>query len=299
MPSERSYDSALSPHDWYDGSVAIPADDSATTSESWARLGRHPGAAIVPDDGVSTARESGSEVRRSYEARQEQYASYQSRYVDEPRQSDQVIISMVERLTQESGGTSVLDIGCSTGNLLRHMRRALPDIALNGADLIDHHLDLCRADPDLAGMPFMHLDVLGEPLGKTFDVVICNALNNHFDEDAYRVSANNVAAMTSEGGHYIGFEWIHPFEVDYQIIEKSHHRDIDDTLYFRSQASVINVLKDAGFTSIAFFPFELTVDLPVKGWQSLDTYTVDVAGGRKLSFRSALSQPWCHFIAAK
>ena len=299
MPSERSYDSALTPHDWYDGSVAIPVDDSATTAEPFARLDRRQDADIAPGNGSSMARESGSEVRRSYEARQEQYASYQSRYVDEPRQSDQVIISMVERLTRNSGGASVLDIGCSTGNLLRHMRRALPDIALNGADLIDHHLDICRASADLAGIRFVHLDVLGEPLGRTFDVVICNALNNHFDEDAYRVSANNVAAMTSKGGHYIGFEWIHPFEVDYQIIEKSHHRDIDDTLYFRSQASVTNVLKEAGFTSVAFFPFELTVDLPVKGWHSLDTYTVDVSGNRKLSFRSALSQPWCHFIATK
>jgi hypothetical protein len=53
------------------------------------------------------------------------YDIYQKRYRDSIRESDKVLIELIRSVI---GGrsASLLDVGCSTGNLLRHVKRLLP-----------------------------------------------------------------------------------------------------------------------------------------------------------------------------
>ena len=65
------------------------------------------------------------------------YHGYQDRYVDNARENDKVIIQYVKEIVDESKHTlELLDIGCSTGNLLRHLKRNIPNIKLTGGDLL-------------------------------------------------------------------------------------------------------------------------------------------------------------------
>src|SRR5260370_38896184 len=78
------------------------------------------------------------------------YDDYQARYATQIRESDKVILGLVRDLT--GGRGNVLDIGCSTGNLLLHMKRALPNLSLVGGELVESSLNIAKSNPDLAGV---------------------------------------------------------------------------------------------------------------------------------------------------
>jgi len=65
-----------------------------------------------------------------------QYEEYQQKYVHTIRESDRVLIRMARELlgslAADGRKPSVLDAGCSTGNLLRHLNAALPGLDLTG-----------------------------------------------------------------------------------------------------------------------------------------------------------------------
>ena len=63
------------------------------------------------------------------------YLAYQEKYRDTPRASDVELIRLISKLTPKNG--SVLDVGCSTGNLLRHLKAERTDLTLYGVD-VDH-----------------------------------------------------------------------------------------------------------------------------------------------------------------
>jgi|SRR5215831_17302869 len=80
-----------------------------------------------------------------------QYNFYQERYRGSMRESDKVLIELIRGATEPA---SLLDIGCSTGNLLRHIRCLVPGLRLSGANLSRSAIEQCRVDPDLAGTAF-------------------------------------------------------------------------------------------------------------------------------------------------
>lgn len=62
---------------------------------------------------------------------QDRYSEYEQRCLEEPKESDKVLVSMVSEFTRgRESECSLLDIGCSTGNFLRHLRSALPGLQL-------------------------------------------------------------------------------------------------------------------------------------------------------------------------
>ncbi len=65
----------------------------------------------------------------------------------------------------------VLDIGCSSGNFLRHLNRLVPGLELVGADLTPAVLDQCRADPEIEGIKFEALDIVDLPVA-AYDIVV-------------------------------------------------------------------------------------------------------------------------------
>jgi SAM-dependent methyltransferase len=224
------------------------------------------------------------------------YSEYQRRYANTIRESDRVLIELVREVT---GGTpaSLLDIGCSTGNLLRHLKQVVPEVGLTGGDLTPAVLDACRADPELEGVAFEVLDLLELP-PSTFDVIVANAVLYLLRDGEYEEAAASVAQALRPGGTFLAFDFFHPFEQDLTIREASKTHPDGLTLHFRPYSRARAVFQEAGFAEVEFRPFAIPIDLErPEDDAEIISYTVPAADGTRQLFRGTLYQPWCHFVA--
>jgi SAM-dependent methyltransferase len=231
------------------------------------------------------------------------YNAYQAKYAKDIRESDKVLLEIVRDAigANRTRPLRLLDIGCSTGNLLLHLKRLFPDLELTGADLAESSLEECRRNPALEGIRFEKLDMLKLPRKDHFDIVVANAVAVYFYWDEYEKALRSVGASLRRGGTYIAFEWLHPFEhQDIVITETTMGHPEGLRICFRPMKRVAELLGNAGFTDIQFRPFDIPIELPMRGHdQEVFSYTVRAADGRNICFRGALSQPWCHLIARK
>jgi len=232
------------------------------------------------------------------------YNAYQEKYRTTPRESDKVITSIIGDLI-EGGSFSrdvrILDIGCSTGNLLRLLRSVFPEAHLTGSDLSTSCLDQCLASPDLAGVHFQQTDVLDLDVKSSFDIVILNAVSWVFDWDEFRLAMQNCFNNLDSNGALILFEWLNPFEhQDLRITETSIGHPEGMTYYIRPMRAVTQQLERIGFESISIRPFNLPIDLEFPGYDAeLTSYTVRRDNGSRLCFRGSFFQPWSHTLARK
>lgn len=228
------------------------------------------------------------------------YDAYQDRYRDNIRESDKVLVELVR---QAAGGRSarLLDIGCSTGNLLRHLKRLVPGLQMTGSDLSESAIAKCKADPELAGIAFGTHDMLNLAPAGRFDVIVANAVGYLFEWADYERSARSVCQALDPGGAYIAFEWLHPFAVqDLTITETSQWHPDGLRMHSRPMPKVEATFRAAGFSSVEFRPFTLPIDLPFPGHDAdVVTYTRKDEHGERMAFRGVLYQPWCHMIARK
>jgi len=240
----------------------------------------------------------------------EKYIKYQQRYREQIRESDKVILEMVRELLAgpfQGCKVSCLDIGCSTGNLLFHLRRAFPDIELTGGDFAESQVESCRADKTLAGIQFEMMDMLNIEDQRIFDIVISNAVLYMFSDRQYSLAIKSVSKALSDNGRFLSFDFAHSYEQDIKIIEKSksHPKGLD--IHFRPYSKIRKVFEKSNFTNIDFRPFRIPIDLArgsvykdgESGFEDLNSYTVKTETGDRLLFRGSLYQPWCHMIAHK
>jgi SAM-dependent methyltransferase len=238
------------------------------------------------------------------------YVAYQQRYNDEPRESDKVVIELVRAEVAGRGSVSLdlLDAGCSTGNLLRHLRRALPGVRLTGGELQESALVACRADAELEGVSFERLDVTDLGLDQAFDVIVVNAVFYMMTDEVVQRGFRSVAQALRPGGALVAFDFFHPYPQDLAIMEKSASWPNGLMLHFRQMATVERMLVNAGFESAHFEPFRIPIDLErgknqfganASGFEDLNSYTVRTENQDRLLFRGTLFQPWCHLVARK
>jgi len=238
-----------------------------------------------------------------------QYSDYQKRYAVEPRESDKEIARLIGRCLRstvfpKAEPFSVLDIGCSTGNLLRFLRRIYPKLSYAGGDLMKPHIDECKADEELAGMRFEVMDIFDLPSDKPFDVIIANAVCQMFEQDEYERAVASMARALGPDGWLIAYELIFPGDKEQRVIEKSLGHPEGLKFWLRSERKTRQALERAGFDDIAITPFEIPIDLPKPISSGTDddlrTYTVrDPVTHRNLMFRGELYQPWAHICARK
>lgn len=228
------------------------------------------------------------------------YLAYQRRYADQPRESDRVLVRLVDEITAGTPGAAVLDLGCSTGNLLRHLLRIRPDLRLTGGDLIASHLDACRTDPELAGVAFREMDALA--IGRTaeWDVITVNAVLYLFTPEQLAAALAGVAAALKPGGTLVVFDLFHPFGQELTITEASATHPEGLTLHFRSYRAVGDACAKAGLGEPRITPFRIPIALPRPDDDTeIISYTVPAADGERLLFRGTLHQPWCHAVIPK
>lgn len=231
--------------------------------------------------------------------RMQLYATTQARYAERPRESDRVLIEMMAERGVTAGST-VVDVACSTGNLLRHIGRRWPGIALTGRDLSEEALTVARSDGDLVGIGFERADLLQPSTGPTFDVVIANAVLYQFRDADYGLALAGLAALTRPGGLVFAFDWYHDWEQDLTITEKTPLDPDGMTIVCKSFRTATRLYAEAGFDRVTFHPYAIPVDLP-KPVDPRDnrSYTVKTESGSRLTFRGGLYQPWCHVVARK
>jgi len=233
-----------------------------------------------------------------------EYNAYQQKYAQNIRESDKVIIKMVRALVEErrwSAAPKLLDIGCSTGNLLLHLKQLVPALDLTGCDLAKSSLEACRHNPQLSGITFSEMDMLHLGARDAFDIVVANAVAVYFDWVEYEKGLRSVWHALRPGGAYIAFEWLHPFvHQDLIIYERTmgHPRGIQ--ICFRPISKVSDLMRRVGFGGIEFSPFVMPIDLPrPDDDEEVLSYTVKNEQGERMTFRGALYQPWCHVLARK
>lgn len=228
------------------------------------------------------------------------YNDYQQKYTSTIRESDRVMLTLVsEWLAQNhpSNRPSLLDVGCSTGNFLLHLKRLCGErLKLTGGDLAVSSLDACRANPDLAGINFEVLDITALP-ESTYDLIVVNAVLYMFMEDQYQSALGSLRKALKPGGAVLVFDFAHEFAQDIEIMEKTSSHPNGLRLCFRPMTKVIASAKAARFSKVEFRPFVLPIDLPRPADNAeIITYTVKNEQGSRMAFRGTLYQPWCHMI---
>jgi SAM-dependent methyltransferase len=236
------------------------------------------------------------------------YAEYQDKYADNPRESDkrtaQLVLQSLRALQPMDHRPRILDIGCSTGNFLRHLKRLNINADLIGGDLMESHLDICRKNPALAGVSFQTMDVLDLPVDRPFDIITANAVNQMFDLHEYKQAMKSIGRALMPGGWFIAYEFVHNDLAERKIVETSKWHPDGLAIWFRSHAFVTLALKEADFYFADITPFDIGIDLPkpVPGSieaQTLVTHTIKTDSGSRLLMRGALNQPWAHIVARK
>jgi SAM-dependent methyltransferase len=232
------------------------------------------------------------------------YQEYQKRYAATIREFEKVVIRLIGEVSQSiprSGEPlTLLDIGCSTGNFLMHLRNTFPQMLLTGGDVAPGLPEVWRENPQLFGIQLRVMDILELPRDQRFDIVCANAALMFFDDAQFDLAIQNIASVVEDGGWFVGFDLFHPFEQELAIIEHSKAKPNGVQFRIRSYERVRRAFTDAGLATPSFVPFHLPIDIDRPTDPSdITTYTVRSREGHGMSFRGTLHQPWCHFSAQR
>lgn len=241
----------------------------------------------------------------------ESHSDYAKKYVENARESDKVIINIVDELKskidKQEKPLSLLDIGCSTGNLLRHFVKHSPELKLFGGDLMAQAIEECRNDPELSACEFAIMDISDLPSNYSYDIVIANAIFMFLDDDLFKRALESAFGVLKNGGYLIAFDYFHAYPHELDILEKTKLRPNGVHLFYRSYTSTNKKLAECNFSDIEYRPFNIPFDLTggktfgesLEGFEDLNSYTIKKNDGNRLIFRGSLCQPWCHLIARK
>ena len=114
-----------------------------------------------------------------------------------------ILLQLIDRY-KASGGNSLLDVGCGTG---QHLRRLVRGFDCEGMDISDEMLQVAKTN--VKGVNFIQGDMVDFNLGRKFDVIICLFSSIGYVR-TYRNLArtlNNFAKHLRDGGVVIIEPW--------------------------------------------------------------------------------------------
>ncbi|WP_008313742.1 methyltransferase domain-containing protein [Leptolyngbya sp. PCC 6406] len=241
-----------------------------------------------------------------------EYLEYQKRYSDSPRRSDAFLIDLIEnsirsktsdQFNSKLSEFSLIDIGCSTGNFLFHLRHCLPDIKYCGADVFPSIVESCKSDSRLNGIEFYQLDIRNVPQTQTqplYDMIVVNAVLHRFEKSILRKCIKGLYRLLKPKGTLFLFEFFHEFDQEVEIVEQQSTHPEGARLHFWSYRTIQEMLEQHGFSEIEFHPFKIDIDLPKpKNPNDTSTYTLKTDTQERLQLRGSILMPWCHLVAQK
>lgn len=243
---------------------------------------------------------SEGESRRDYLTTK--YLEYQKQYAGKLRESDKVLIALIKETMSNypKKNHRLLEVGCSSGNLILHLKKALPMVEFHGIDLFPEIIEVSKSNPDLSDVIFNVMDVRNLTYQDNFDFIVMNAVLSYFKGDELNLVISNVARVTDSGGWLFAFSPLNPFEQEIHIIEISTAHPREVIFNFHSYLTMEKLLRNHGFANLEFRPFSIPIDLDGgNDFRDLKTYTIRTAQGERLNFRGSLFQPWCHLKARK
>ncbi len=100
---------------------------------------------------------------------------------------------LIMNLIKNLNFTSVLDVGCGEGSLLREIMALRPDLSTTaGIDISEGALELAKVKVPEAS--FYLKDISVDKLDASFDLVICSEVLEHVEKDQKAIS--NLVDMT-------------------------------------------------------------------------------------------------------
>src|SRR5215510_8186200 len=165
------------------------------------------------------------------------YFEYQQRYARDIKESDKILLDLIRpALHAKSNGSQLrlLDIGCSNGNLLRHLRAIAPAVEYWGGDIQPEVIQRCRSDSSLSGIRFEVMNARDLSAWPMFDIIIANALMFRFPEDDFGVICQSLQRALVAEGHLFALDFYHRFEQDVAIVERSSWHPEGLMLHMRS-----------------------------------------------------------------
>jgi trans-aconitate methyltransferase len=227
------------------------------------------------------------------------YVEYQNKYRRNMRESDKATISLIKDNLPIGEGLRLLDIGCHNGNLLYHLRQAMPQIHMTGGDLFQGVIDRCLADQDLIGIDFHVMD-LTDLHCPPVDIIVASAVLFRFDEQQHSNIWQRFFDLLRPDGLVVTFDFYNSFRQNIRVIEETETHPEGLVLNFWSQQLVRAQLTKIGFTDLQFQMFDIPIDLELQDpTDPLYTHTRQTCDGKRLQFRGALYQPWCHLVTRK
>ncbi len=234
--------------------------------------------------------------------RMKTYLAYQRKYFSKLRDSDREMIRILKmKRVGKQTSKSLLDIGCSSGGLLFHLQNYFPSMKLAGIDISPRAIESCKSNPALRNISFRTLDLLQLSHGSlgNFDFAVTNASLPLFSPKEFPRAVKSIASSLRQNGLWIGFDWFHPFEQELEICERTRLFPHGLIFHFRGYETVQRACRRAGFSSVTFHPFNISIDLPRPPYREVTSYTIKEMHRKRMSFRGTLFQPWCFIVARK
>lgn len=192
----------------------------------------------------------------------------------EPKESFKELLGIVR--TEAPKASTVLDVGCATGELLGFLSSQLPSAKCSGVDVTDDLLIAARRN--LPAAEFVNASALDLPqrFTGTFDLTCAIGCMSIFDETQIETFWSNLFRVTGPGGLIVVLSPLNEFGIDAMIRHRKrpNGKAADwETGWNVFSRETIGEIVEANGSSLQLRRFQLPIDLKPKG-DPIRTWTI-------------------------
>ena len=202
-------------------------------------------------------------------------------YYKNKKETFSFLIDILQK--QKMANSSILDLGCSKGELLYHIKKELPKITkLTGLDYSSDLISAAKEQTALKGIDLKVGDAQNFTLNESFDFIVCAGTTGYFDSldklfDMVKIHLN-------KNGVALIFHLFNELDVDVQVKDRNnaYFSDFETGWNLHSINTAKKLLNSVGLKLKDTHKFELSFDDkpkedPARSW------TVYVDGEKKLT----------------
>lgn len=190
----------------------------------------------------------------------------------EPKESFKELLGIVR--TEAPKASTILDVGCATGELLGFLSSQLPSAKCSGVDVTDDLLIAARRN--LPAAEFVNASALDLPqrFTATFDLTCAIGCMSIFDETQIETFWSNLFRVTRPGGLIVVLSPLNEFGIDAMIRHRKRPNGKAanwETGWNVFSRETIGEIVEANGLSLQLKRFQLPIDLkpkddPIRTW---------------------------------